>query len=161
MRGVRLITGLTALFLFVASSARGQASAREEFEVATVKPFPLDPNGWVVRTEGGPGTSDPNRIRYLHPTLKSLLATAYGVENFMISGHDRLDERWIIEATIRPGATKEQVNQMLQNLLLDRFKLTFHRETRTGPVYELTVVEKGPKLREFVGNAPAPADGKL
>jgi uncharacterized protein (TIGR03435 family) len=161
MRGVRLITGLTELFLFVASSARGQASAREEFEVAAVKPFTPNPNGWVARTEGGPGTSDPDRIRYLNLTLKSLLATAYGVENFMMSGPAGLDERWIIDATIRPGATKEQVNQMLQNLLLERFKMTLHREMRTATVYELTVVKKGPKLREFVESAPAPADGKL
>jgi len=161
MRGLCVITGLTGLFLFVAGSARGQASAREEFEVAAVKPFTPNPNGWPVRTEGGPGTSAPNRITYLNLTFKSLLATAYGVENFMISGPAGLDERWIIEATIRPGATKEQVNQMLQNLLLDRFKMTLHRETRTGTVYELTVVKKGPKLREFVENAPAPADGKF
>jgi uncharacterized protein (TIGR03435 family) len=39
--------------------------------------------------------------------------------------------------------------------------MTLHRETRTGTAYELTVVKKGPKLREFVENAPAPADGKL
>lgn len=114
-----------------------------------------------MRTEGGPGTSDPTRIKYLNSTFKSLLATAYGVENFMISGPALLDERWIIEATIRPGSTKEQVNQMLRNLLLDRFKMILHRETRTGTVYELTMVNKGPKLREFVENAPAPADGKL
>jgi len=156
-----VITGLTGLFLFTASSARGQASAREEFEVAAVKPFTPNPNGWGVRTEGGPGTADPNRIRYLNLTFKSLLATAYGVENFNISGPAGLDERWIIEATIRPGATREQVNQMLQNLLLERFKMTLHRETRTVTVYELTVLKKGPKLREFLESAPPPADGKL
>ena len=50
---------------------------------------------------------------------------------------------------------------MLQNLLLDRFKMILHRETRTATEYELTVVKKGPKLREFAENAPAPANGKL
>lgn len=163
MRGVFMIAGLTGLLLFVAGSARGQASANEEFEVATVKPFIPDPNGWAVRTDGGPGTSDPNRIRYLNLTLKSLLATAYGVENYMISGPASLDsgQRWIIEATIRPGATREQVSQMLQNLLLDRFGMVVHHETKTVTVYELTMLRKGPKLREFVENAPSPADGKL
>src|SRR5579863_10114269 len=163
MRGVRLITVLTGLFLVVAGSARGQASAREEFEVAAVKPFAPYSNGWWdVRTEGGPGTSDPNRIWYFNLTFKSLLTTAYGVENFMISGPAWLDsERCIIEATIRPGATEEQVNQMLQNLLLERFKMTLHRETRAIPLYELTMVKKGPKLREFMENALPPADGKL
>jgi hypothetical protein len=34
-------------------------SASEDFEVAAVKPFTPNPNGWAVRTEGGPGSSDP------------------------------------------------------------------------------------------------------
>jgi uncharacterized protein (TIGR03435 family) len=154
---------LAGLFLFVAGPGRGQSTPREEFEVAAVKSFTPNPDGsWSVRTEGGPGTSDPSRIRYVNPTLKILLATAYGVGFSMISGPAWLDsERCIIEATIRPDATKEQVNQMLQNLLLNRFRMTLHRETRIVPLYELTLVRKGPKLREFLERAPGPADGKL
>jgi uncharacterized protein (TIGR03435 family) len=163
MRGVRLIAGWTGFFLLVAGCARGQASAKEEFEVATVKPFAPYPNGWwEVRTEGGPSTSDPNRIRYFNLTFKSLVAAAYGVGTFMISGPAWIDsERCVIEATIRPGATNEQVNQMLQTLLLDRFKMTLHRETRIVTVYDVTLLKKGPKLREFAETAPAPAEGKL
>ena len=53
---------------------------------------------------------------------------AYGVPRYQISGPSWLGgERYIIEAMIRPGATKEQVNEMLRNLLADRFKLTLHR----------------------------------
>ncbi len=158
-----MIAGLAGLFLFVASAARGQSTAREEFEVATVRPFLPNPDGsWSVRTEGGPGTSDPNRIRFVNPTLTTLLATAYDVGFRMISGPAWLDsERWTIEANIRPGATKEQVNQMLQSLLLDRFKITLHRETKIVALYKLTVAKKGPKLKEFAENAPGPADGKL
>ena len=37
---------------------------------------------------------------------------------------------------------------MLQSLLADRFKLTFHREAKTGPVYRLVAAPGGPKLTE-------------
>jgi uncharacterized protein (TIGR03435 family) len=161
MRGVRLLAVFTGLFLVAATSAHAQALSKDEFEVATVKPFIPNPNGWTARTDGGPGTSDPSRIAYRNLTLKTLLATAYGVEPFLISGSAALNDRWIIEATLRPGATAEQVNQMLQNFLLDRFQMTLHRETRSASLYELTMIKKGPRLRDFVENAPSPADGKL
>jgi bla regulator protein blaR1 len=38
---------------------------------------------------------------------------------------------------------------MLQGLLEDRFKLKIHRETREGPVYELTLAKGGAKLKPF------------
>src|SRR4051812_32735191 len=36
---------------------------------------------------------------------------------------------------------------MIQNLLADRFKLKFHRETKILPVYVLIVGEKGPRMK--------------
>jgi hypothetical protein len=46
------------------------------------------------------------------------------------------------------AATPEQLSLMLQNLLADRFKLKFHRETREVPGYALVVAKNGPKLKE-------------
>jgi uncharacterized protein (TIGR03435 family) len=57
-------------------------------------------------------------------------------------------DRFDIAAKVAAGATKEQVNPMLQNLLMERFSLTFHRETRDLPVYELVVVKGGLKMKE-------------
>ena len=37
---------------------------------------------------------------------------------------------------------------MFQNLLVDRFNLKFHKETRTLPAYELVMDKSGPKLKE-------------
>ena len=37
---------------------------------------------------------------------------------------------------------------MLQNLLAERFKLKLHHEQKAMAVYELTVGDKGPKLKE-------------
>ena len=38
-----------------------------------------------------------------------------------------------IDATMPPGTTKEQFQEMLQNLLVERFHLEFHRERRNFP----------------------------
>jgi uncharacterized protein (TIGR03435 family) len=38
---------------------------------------------------------------------------------------------------------------MMQTLLEDRFQLRVHRETRDGPIYELTVAKGGSKLSPF------------
>jgi uncharacterized protein (TIGR03435 family) len=51
--------------------------------------------------------------------------------------------------------TKEQFQKMLQNLLIDRFHLAFHRETRNAPGYALVVDKGGPKFKEVVPNQNA------
>jgi len=117
MRAASTIVGLSGLFLF-SPGARAQTPAKEEFEVAAVKPF--TPNGpFPLRTVGGPGTSDPVRITYEHLSFEDLLMAAYRPEevpDFRAppgSAHNGISSR----RTIRPGATKEQANRMLQNLL--------------------------------------------
>jgi len=116
------------------------------FEVASVRPSgpsspnPSDqpksdtPSGQI----GGPGTGNPGRIFYYRVSLQRLIMNAYGVETDQISGPDWLaSEKFDIKANIRKGATEQQVNVMLQNLLIERFKLALHHATKEGPVYEL------------------------
>ena len=52
-----------------------------------------------------------------------------------------------LAAKLPPGATRDDVRLMVQNLLADRFHLAAHRETRTIPTYTLVVVPGGPKLK--------------
>jgi uncharacterized protein (TIGR03435 family) len=128
------------------------------FEVASIKPAqPLIPNARgfipIPGPSGGPGTKDPGRINYPYMTLKSLLMTAYSVKNFQVSGPSWLDsERFDIVATIPPETTKEQLRIMLQNLLIDRFQMSVHREKKELPMYSLVVIDPR-KLRESTANA--------
>ena len=71
-------------------------------------------------------------------------------------------ERFDILAKMPEGATKEQVPEMLQSLLAERFGLTFHKEMREQPVYAPVVAKGGPKLKESsTEEEPAPkADEK-
>jgi uncharacterized protein (TIGR03435 family) len=89
--------------------------------------------------------------------LRGLLALAYGVERYQVIGPDWLDsERYDVNATIRPGAAKEEVNAMLRNLLAERFHLSLHHETRDMPVYELTIGKGGPKGLKASVEDPSP-----
>jgi len=45
---------------------------------------------------------------------------------------------------------------MLQDLLIERFALKMHMETRDFPAYELVIAKSGFKLKEAVPGAPTP-----
>jgi uncharacterized protein (TIGR03435 family) len=140
------------LLIFTACLAFGQ-----QFEVATIKQ-PPPPNGNLMRVgmNGGPGTPDPGRINYENVTLKMVLTKAYGVQDQQISGPDWLgSERFNIVAKLPDGATKEQFLAMLQNLLIERFKMVVHREKKDLPAWALLVAKNGPKFKASGAEAPA------
>jgi uncharacterized protein (TIGR03435 family) len=67
--------------------------------------------------------------------------------------------RFDILARMPEGATKDQVPEMLQALLTERFKLAIRREPREQQVYALVAGKDGPKLKEtpagfVVGGGP-------
>jgi uncharacterized protein (TIGR03435 family) len=151
----RGIAGM-ALALF-ACAAHGQpAVAKPEFEVASIKPSP-PPDGVNIRVgmRGGPGTSDPTRLVVENLNIFALVLRAYEVRPFQIAGADLRDtQRFSITAKIPEGATKAEFRLMLQNLLIERFQLKLHHETKELPIYELTVAKNGPKLKESAGEPP-------
>lgn len=113
----------------------------------------------MIRIQGGPGTRDPGRITYSGIPLMLLLTIAYDVKNFQINGPAWLDsERFDISAKVPEGATKEQTNVMLQNLIADRFKLALHHESKEMQGFELTVAKTGSKLKESAPEDPNAAN---
>jgi uncharacterized protein (TIGR03435 family) len=164
MRKAILCAGL---IVSTSCGAFGQDAAESpKFEVASVKPAEPQPEGMMrVRMSGGPGTPDPGQLTYTNVSLKNVLINAYDVNDYQISGPNRLDgERFDIVAKIPQGTTKEQFRLMLQNLLAERFKLALHHETKELPIYALVVGKGGPKLKVAVeedattpqGAAPPP-----
>jgi uncharacterized protein (TIGR03435 family) len=101
---------------------------------------------------GGPGTNDPGRITYTRRTLVGLVALAWSLQNDRISGPAWLKDPMFFDvtATMPPDTTKESFQLMLQNLLIDRFHMQLHHETRDFPGYELQLADKSPKLKETV-----------
>jgi uncharacterized protein (TIGR03435 family) len=146
---------------FFACLAHGQPTAAKlEFEVASIKPAPpLDGQGFSAGMRGGPGTGDPTRITIQNFNVFLLVSRAYDLKFFQVAGADINDaERFNITAKVPEGATKADLRLMLQNLLADRFKLKFHRETRELPIYELVLGKNGPKFKESAGSAPDYSD---
>jgi len=141
------------------------AQDKMEFEVASVKPAAPQAGARVlIGRQGGPGTPDPTRITYTNTALKQFILVAYNLKPYQITGPDWLDtERFDIVAKVPAGATKEQANVMMQNLLVDRFKLSFHTVTKELPLYELVVGKNGHKLKPPVKDtsaaAPSPDSG--
>src|ERR1035438_882953 len=134
------------LVVFTSLAAFGQpAAAPPAFEVASVKPVEPSPDGRVIRRQGG----DPGMVDYKNFTLKTLLARAYGLKDYQVTGPDWLDtEGYDVMAKVPAGVPADQIPAMLQTLLADRFQIKFHKETKTLPVYALTVAKGGPKLTE-------------
>jgi len=140
---------LPVLFLASGSALAQSESGPTAFEVASVKPAePPAPGRRFTPLTGGPGTKSPTRLAGT-TSLKSLLMRAYGVKSYQVGGPAWMEtELYEIAAKVPPGATKEQVALMVQNLLMERFHLAVHRETKELPMYALLVGKNGPKLKE-------------
>ena len=142
----------TAVF----TSALAISAEGPTFDVASVKVASSDTRQSNAIT-GGPGTNDPGRFRVGRSNMETLLTRAFDVSTDQVSGpawlRDFATNNYTIDATLPPDTTKDQFHQMLQNLLIERFHLAFHREKRDCPGYELVVDKGGPKFKEVT---PAP-----
>lgn len=152
---------MTRAFTFGAALLLCSATCAQSFEAASIKP--ANPNARQRRPglEGGPGTSDPGRIRYSDISLHDLILLAYRVCGFQLSTQDAkaLDAKTFeVVASLPPGVTRAQMRGMLQNLLTERFHLALHREEKTMPVYALVVGKNGPKLKEAADDQPGNGD---
>src|ERR1017187_3196171 len=146
-----LVNVCAGLALLTAGAAFGQTQAAPPaIEVASVKPAPppADPGELKVQMGGDPGMID-----YKNVSLKTLIARAYEMKEFQISGPDWLETaRFDILAKVPPNAPKGQTPLMLQNLLAERFKLKVHREQKVMPVYSMVVGKGGLKVKPLEGD---------
>jgi uncharacterized protein (TIGR03435 family) len=117
----------------------------QSFEVATVKHGA--PGDYGASSKGGPGTADPTRYSVENYTMSGLLETAYGISSYQLSGPGWLDsQRFTIAAKVPEGATRELLRLMMQNLLIERFRIAAHFEKKVIEGYQLVVANRGSKL---------------
>ena len=57
------------------------------------------------------------------------------------------DERFDVEARTDKPYNTDDLHTMYQNLLADRFGLKFHKETKEGNIYALTIAPSGLKMK--------------
>jgi uncharacterized protein (TIGR03435 family) len=141
---------LTATRLSAQSSTQALANQslvasgdRLTFDVASIKPNKADNNSCTGCMKAQPG----GRFVYTNFPLRNLIATAYAPGQRRTIGDPKWDgllsERFDIEAKTESNPTREQALLMLQSLLVDRFKLVAHFETRPLPIYALVLSNPG------------------
>jgi len=137
-------TPLIPVLVLAVGAAWGQSGTPREFEVASVKP--ATPDQAQARRRS---TVSADRLEFHNVTLWYCISYAYGMRSFRISGPDWLrKERYEIVAKGPAGTRREDLPEMMQTLLADRFRLQTHRETREIPALVLTPGKQGPKLKE-------------
>ena len=151
--------------VFVALTvATALAQTVPTFEVATIKPAaPLDRMTIAAGIQVGQMPKigphvDRARAEYTYMALKDLIALAYKVKPYQITGPDWVaNQRFDIVAKLPEGASKDDAPKMLQALLEERFKLAVHRDSQEHPVLALVVGKKGSKMKASP-EAPEPID---
>jgi uncharacterized protein (TIGR03435 family) len=167
-KGVFMQTILKKLTIsFALTAIAVLAQTKPAFEAATIKPAaPLDQAKIMAAMKaGGKMPVGPNigtsQAEYTFMDLKSLIARAYSVKPYQITGPDWLaTTRFDIVAKMPEGASKDDEPKMLQSLLEDRFKLTTHRTSAEHPVLALVVGKGGPKMKAST-EPPTPIDDSV
>jgi uncharacterized protein (TIGR03435 family) len=153
MSSLRLIP----LLAFVATMTIAHCQQKAPvFDAASVRPSQTSVGPDYNNQLSYPGSS----FLAKNATLERLIAEAWGIQLKQVSGpawiaHNEYD----IQARAADGTTPVQRAQMLRTLLLERFQLKQHTETRNMRVYVLEVAKTGAKLRatsDGVGAKPGP-----
>ena len=155
-----LLPFMSVAMVWAAGSLLGQTPA---FEVASIKPSEPITSAMFASGKLHAGMKvDGKRVDIGNFGLMQLICKAYDVKPYQVSGPSWLQavgmsgQRFDIVANLPEGATKEQVPQMLQGLLAERFKLAIHRESRDQAVYAMVVGKGGLKIKESEAPAAAP-----
>jgi uncharacterized protein (TIGR03435 family) len=153
-------SGMVVILALAAPAVRAQAPPpAPAFEVASIKPASMPTAAQIASGQAHLGMNvDAARVDIGSLSLAELIRIAYSVKPYQIQGPDWMSaERFDVVAKLPEGASKEQVPQMLQALLAERFQLKAHRETKEHSVYALVVGKNGPKLKEAPPDTDAPA----
>lgn len=147
IRNMTIGLALTAIAAF--------AQTKPAFEVASIKPAaPIDMAKMMAAAQNGQMPKigahvDADRADYTYLDLKSLIALAWQVKPYQITGPDWMaNQRFDIIAKLPEKASKDDAPKMLQTLLEDRFKLALDSTTAEHPVLALVVGKGGPKMKE-------------
>ncbi len=178
MKNSALFPALISILFVFAGAATGspplqaqtlKSTPKLAFDVATIKPSPpLDREKLAADLQAGkmphlgPRVTA-SRAEYIYMPLNELIALAYNMRNYQVTGPDWTHtERFDIAATMPEGATRDDAPAMLRALLEDRFKLQAHKETQEHKVLALLVGKSGPKLKPSTAEAqPVDPDAPL
>jgi uncharacterized protein (TIGR03435 family) len=160
------LLGFLVVFCTALPAAPQDPAPPLRFEVASIKP--VDPNAFhTVGINVFPG----GRVVLSGMPLKALICAAFRLSYWQIAGGDgwTAKDAYDIEAkppeSLQPrirdlrhtlfGIEDESLRRMLQAMLVERFQLQFHRESKTGDVY--TLERNGKSLQLHASELQAPS----
>jgi uncharacterized protein (TIGR03435 family) len=166
LAGWSLATGIA---IGAAGLSDGLQAAPQDatFEVASVKPSREDtsnPMAMVPRLTPPSG----GRLSAANIPLRMLIQMAFQVQPFQIVGGPDaiLAKRFDINARAEDGFTggTNEMMPLVRTLLVDRFELKTHKETRELPISTLVVARSdgrlGPELKPSTADCPDPLAGQ-
>jgi uncharacterized protein (TIGR03435 family) len=120
------------------------ANADPAFEVATIKPSKPDARMSIL-------VNPQNRqFTTTGTSLSALITFAYGLHPRQLTGGPAWLETEKYDIVGKPDTeglpNDKQIKTMMQKLLADRFKVTFHHDKKELSVYTINVGKDGPKL---------------
>ncbi len=126
------------------------ADAHNACEVATVKPTKPGTQGKAITMRG------PRTLITVNTSLNDLIAFAYGVHIRQVTGGPSWFESEFYDITCEPEApgapNRKHLEGLLQSILVDRFKLTFHHDKKELTVFTLVAGKNGPKMTPSAGD---------
>src|ERR1019366_2664776 len=143
---------LSCILLSLAAAV-AQTIPPAAFEAASIKPSAPDARNTMIAMPPG------GRLEIGNMTLKEMIASAYRIQTYQISGGPAwLDSiHYDISAKSGKELKRDDVLLMLQALLIDRFHLAIRREVRQLPVYALVLAHDPKRKRgEKRGESPGP-----
>lgn len=165
---IALAPGLTQAPQIRAQSQPEQATAKlPSFEIVSVKPYPSNywpTSSYMEFTADG--------FNWRNTTAQDLLVYAYDLRDPHSSNHQRLlpggakwmnfdwfdiqarmsDENIAALHKLSPNEREVYKRQLVQSILVNRFKLKVHHVTREAPALELVVAKHGPKNMKRVSD---------
>lgn len=152
-----LIERICLICSFVLSTGVCSSASKPQFEVASVKVAQAGDSrmhllGDLNRNIDSIGDLrlEGRRLNIKGATLQYLIAVAYRMSPRQVLGPSWLSEkRFDVEAMIPPEAAISSGNEMLQELLVERFELLSHVASEEKAGYFLVLGKGGSKLRVY------------
>ena len=146
-----ILLAATAGAVAIAAQAPQSPPAPPAFEVASIKPNTSGDGRVMMQNQ-------PGRFIATNITLRLMIRNAYQLQDFQITGgpswmasdhfdiNAKVPDEFRDQPPMRPGAGPGPLQLMIRALLVERFKLTTHTETKDAPIYALILARSDGKL---------------
>ena len=142
MRRLILLIGVATWTAFAQSPA-----AELKFDVASVHLTTSLDQAIADKSPAATVTYSGARVTINGFVIKDIVARAYRTETYLVTAPDWTTQaRVVIQALMPEGATKDQLPEMLKDLLAQRFHQVAHKTSLDAPVFALVIAKSGPKL---------------